>query len=767
MVHTAVGARGWLLLSGVALFACGKATEDRPTAADECEAGTVLVDGECVAEDAATGGTGGGGGGGEAPGRAGDGAGGVNDGGSAAGSASDGGSAAGSASDGGSAASSANESGGQSTGGASGSGSATGGAVAGSAGAGPDTGGTGLGTGGAARGGGGTGGTVPLGPADRVDLLLVIDNSISMADKQAVLRETLPELVEQLTSPDCVDGDGLLTRRPATGEPCPGGTVEAFAPVVDLHAAVITSSIGGHGGIACTLAEGSTWVPEKDDRAELIAPLRGVASFQNLGFLAWDARTEPVPGTTADVATLVSDLDAIVAAAGETGCGYEAPLEAWYRFLVDPMPPLQVLTDGAASVVDGFNTTLLAQRAQFLRPDSLVAIVMLTDENDCSVSDDGPGFYVAGTSASMRMPRGTQICATDPNDPCCRSCALQEASPPDGCSALSADPGCPPNTNAYTVAEDHANLRCYDQKRRFGIDFLYPTRRYVAALTDSVVYGRRCAADADCLGSPQQPDGGTCVEVGGGARYCQYDNPLFSASAVYPDLTPRPDSGRIFLAGIVGVPWQDLATEETLTSATELELLSVRDPAFASRWDVVLGDPNAEPRLYPADPFMWESVTPRVGVHALSGLPFPEANPVTGDRPLDPSSAGAASPINGHEYTATDGGDLQFACTFPLATPRLCSDDVEGGCDCKAADTNLATKPLCQEPGSTVAGTTQYAAKAYPGLRHLAVLRDFGQNAIVGSTCPKLMDDPDSPAYGYRPSVRAIVRRLAEQLPQP
>ncbi len=763
MVHTAVGARGWLLLSGVALLACGKATEERPTAADECEAGTVLVDGECVAEDSATGGASGGGG--EAPGRAGDGAGGVNDGGSAAGGAGDGGSAAGSASDGGSAAGSANESGGQATGGASGSGSATGGAVAGSAGAGPDTGGNGLGTGGSALGGGGTGGTVPLGPADRVDLLLVIDNSISMADKQAVLRETLPELVEQLTSPDCVDGDGLLTRRPAAGGPCPAGTVEAFAPVVDLHAAVITSSLGGHGGIACTPAEGSTWVPEKDDRAELIAPLRGVASFQNLGFLAWDARAEPEPGTTADIATLVSDFDAIVAAAGETGCGYEAPLEAWYRFLVDPMPPTAVMNDGAASVVDGFNTTLLEQRAQFLRPDSLVAIVMLTDENDCSVRDDGPGFYVAGTSSGGKLPRAAQVCATDPNDPCCRSCALAEASPPEGCTELDVDPAC--LLGPFAREEEHANLRCYEQERRFGIDFLNPTRRYVAGLTDPLVYGRACTADADCLGSPQQPDGGTCVEVGGGARYCRYANPLFSASAVYPDLTPRPDSRRIYLAGIVGVPWQDLATEATLTSATDLELLSVTDPAFASRWDVILGDPDAEPRLYPADPFMWESVTPRVGVHALSGLPFPEANPVTGDRPLDPSSAGAASPINGHEYTVTDGGDLQFACSFPLATPRLCSDDVEVGCDCRGEDTNLATKPLCQEPGSTVAGTTQYAAKAYPGLRHLALLRDFGENAIVGSTCPKVMGDPDSPAYGYRPAVRAIVRRLAEQLPRP
>ena len=31
-----------------------------------------------------------------------------------------------------------------------------------------------------------------------------------------------------------------------------------------------------------------------------------------------------------------------MAAAGENGCGYEASLEAWYRFLVDPEPPSAV-----------------------------------------------------------------------------------------------------------------------------------------------------------------------------------------------------------------------------------------------------------------------------------------------------------------------------------------------------------------------------------------------------------------------------------------
>ncbi len=764
MIYTWIGGRGWLLLGGVALAACGKSTNDPSASAVECEAGKTLVDGECVANGPSTGGEEGG-----AVGSGGDDGGGASSGVTTGGDASPtsggaltGGNTTGGALTGG-ALTGGNTTGGALTGGALTGGNTTSGATGGDAGA--ISGGTGPEIGGAEPGSGGAGGALPLGPADKVDLLLVIDNSISMADKQEVLRDTLPELVEQLTNPGCVDGEGAVSPRPTPGEPCPAGTVDQLLPVLDLHVGVITSSLGGHGGIACSAAEGSTWVPEKDDRGELIAPLRGVASFQDLGFLAWDATADPEPGATSDLETLTDDLDAIVAAAGETGCGYEAPLEAWYRFLVDPMPPAEVVTDGVSTIPQGHNTVLLEQRARFLRPDSVLAIVMLTDENDCSVRDDGPGFYVAGTAFGGKLPRGTQSCATDPNDPCCRSCALVESSPPEGCSALSADPSC--ELGQFSNAEEHANLRCYEQERRFGIDFLHPTRRYVDALTNSFVYGRPCAADADCLASPQQPDGGTCVEVGGGARYCRFANPLFSTSAVYPDLAPRPDSRRIYLAGLVGVPWQDLATEATLASAPELEFLAVTDPAFASRWDVILGDPDADPREYPADPFMWESVTPRVGLHAISGLAFPESNPLTGDRPLDPSSPGAASPINGHEYTVADGGDLQYACVFPLTTPRVCSDEITGGCDCKAPDMNLATKPLCQEPGSIVADTTQRYAKAYPGLRHLAVLQGFGSNAIVGSACPKVMDDPDSQAYGYRPALRAIVRRLAEQLPQP
>ncbi len=546
--------------------------------------------------------------------------------------------------------------------------------------------------------------------SDQLDLLFVIDNSISMADKQQLLREAVPKLVERLLDPQCRGLAGGLT--PKDGGQCPAGTVEDFSPVQDMHIGVISSSLGGHGGIACTAAEGSTFVPAKDDRGELIAELRGLATYEQRGFLAWDTRPNPLSGTSDNLATLVSDLESVLMAAGESGCGYEAPLEAMYRFLVDPEPPIQVLNNTSESVRDGINSTLLAQREAFLRPDSALTIVMLTDENDCSVLDEGPGMYVAGVTAGGKLPRATAACASDPNDPCCRSCALSEAEPPDGCAPLNADPGCPPTTTPLAGAEDHENLRCFEQKRRFGLDLLYPTERYVRGLTRPTI-----VRDRD---------------------HAEVENPLFARGR---------DPSLVTLVGIVGVPWQLLARSQS--EDLPLRFKPAAQLHAEGLWPAIVGRPAThEP---PLDPFMVESIEPRTDL---------EPSPVTGLAPENPDAAAGASPVNGHEYVVTDGGDLQYACTYQLDYPRTCVNEVTGGCDCRESDLNLATKPLCQAPGSTAMGTTQYSAKAYPGLRQLEVMRRLGPLAVPASICPRVTDDPSDPSYGYNPVTESMLDRL-------
>src|SRR5690606_1055709 len=53
--------------------------------------------------------------------------------------------------------------------------------------------------------------------------------------------------------------------------------------------------------------------------------------------------------------------------------------------------------------------------------------------------------------------------------------------------------------------------------------------------------------------------------------------------------------------------------------------------------------------------------------------------------------------------------------------------------------------------------------KAYPAPRILRVLRDFGENSIVGSICPKILDTASS-SFGYNPAVNAIVDRLVDKI---
>jgi hypothetical protein len=65
---------------------------------------------------------------------------------------------------------------------------------------------------------------------------------------------------------------------------------------------------------------------------------------------------------------------------------------------------------------------------------------------------------------------------------------------------------------------------------------------------------------------------------------------------------------------------------------------------------------------------------------------------------------------------------------------------------------------------------SQTGAKAYPGARELQVLKDFGDNAIVGSICPKVVNSANpvsDPAYGYNPVMLEIADRLSSVLQWP
>ena len=185
---------------------------------------------------------------------------------------------------------------------------------------------------------------------DKIDLLFMIDNSQSMGDKQALLAKAVPQLVNRLVVPRCVNEAGDVRMRASQTEACPAGFAPEFRAVEDIHIAVITSSLGAHGAQPVTRGS-STYKPvcgnggSDDDRAQLLPKVRltpPLASYADTGFLAWDPQQKLMPPGDKDPAHLGQQFGDMVQAAGEDGCGYEASLESWYRFLIDPEPPSSI-----------------------------------------------------------------------------------------------------------------------------------------------------------------------------------------------------------------------------------------------------------------------------------------------------------------------------------------------------------------------------------------------------------------------------------------
>jgi hypothetical protein len=577
---------------------------------------------------------------------------------------------------------------------------------------------------------------VPM-PSDKLDVLLMVDNSIGMGDKQLLLSRGIGALLGRFTNPRCVDASGNPTGANAdTSGACTDGTPE-IPPIRDIHLGVITSSLGDHGSNdVCSdqqntdnQANGSP-ASTYDDRAELIPAVRtGVTDPDGTGFLSWG------PDST-DTGALTTGLADQITAAGEHGCGYEGQLESWYRFLIDPEPVSTLTNNNSVSERGAVNQVVLAERAAFLRPDSAVLIMMLSDENDCSILDENGsqgwlvGYKGGVGNLSFHMPYATSVCATNPNDPCCMACSGAAVA---GCVNTAEDPAC--NPPYRSVQDDSMNLRCFAQKQRFGVDLLYPTARYSSALTSRLIEPRL---------------DGMLVQ-----------NPLFAA----PDgVVPR-DPSRVYLAGIVGVPWEDVATADTLAHGiptsvagvafrgTPVTYMTADELAANGRWDVMLGDP--EHQIAPTDPLMLEQIDPRP-----TGTPHPLV-----DAPIAaPDETILVNPINGHEQAvATARDDLQFACIYPLAQPLsadACDADSDS-CDCNADEFDK-NSPLCSGTTMRSSGSQLYG-KGYPALRELEVLKHVGSNAILSSICAEnvMSDDPGhDPSYGYNPAFAAMGDRV-------
>jgi hypothetical protein len=188
----------------------------------------------------------------------------------------------------------------------------------------------------------------------KLDLLFVVDNSISMQTEQALLARELPRMVRALASGD-VDGDGKQDH-----------------PAGDLHIGVVSTDMGLSGD---------------HDRSGT-----DCSRFGDDGLLRNPATCPPAPGGYLAIAPSEASaaLDGISEALGcqiqlgTRGCGMEQQLEATLKAVAPGVGPLR-FTQGTLGHGDGAN-------AGFLREDATLAIVIITDEDDCSYPESSRGF---------------------------------------------------------------------------------------------------------------------------------------------------------------------------------------------------------------------------------------------------------------------------------------------------------------------------------------------------------------------------------------
>lgn len=614
--------------------------------------------------------------------------------------------------------------------------------------------------------------TISQQSVDKVDLLFAIDNSQSMGDKQAILKEAVPNLIQGLLSPPCVNREtrektGKLARYDGTHEDnygCDPADEPEFKPVTDMHIGVVSSSLGGFDSSVCRPDK-----PRSNDRGHLRHVNAEGDDEANApdGFLAWfpaseessDTKRHPKPKVPiTDLAEgLVPSFQDLVVGVGQDGCGLESQLESVYRFLIQPDPWDQVLKfdlQEKADLGQGIDDEVLRQRADFLRPDSLVAVIMLTDEDDSSsdpLAVNGFGYtFMAqtfphspvsrGQGRGTTMPRATSVCEDDPGSEDCASCATDCDPTTEWCQKIKNDPSCQKNKGFYDADDEDVNVRFHRMKQRYGVDPQFPIARYVDGFTKTNVPDR---SGEHIIQESAKGERSISAYVGNAG--CT--NPLFaaelprSAGDEYCKLkkgSRSPD--KVFFALVGGVPHQLLHFDASGTpEAFERNRLTDKD------WTKILGRDPLKYDYTGIDPHMIPSIAPR---KALMGGGDPESK--RGDNGSDP--------IHGREWN-TKKHDLQYACTFDLPQPRDCSTG--GSCDCtniqNAPDSNT---PLCASDGSM----TQVKAKAYPTIRELEVVRALGDQGIAASLCPIQLRDPDAADYGYKPAVAQIIERLKNAL---
>jgi hypothetical protein len=201
----------------------------------------------------------------------------------------------------------------------------------------------------------------------QIDLLLMVDNSNTMKEEQAKLRDQIPELVRGLLEGVDIDGDGTID----------------YAGATDVNIGVVSSDMGLPG---VPIVDGCLGL---GDNGELIrAPRVATPSCSDLGPI--DPPFLHYRDGHGDVTQIASDL-ACIATLGTDGCGFEMQLESALKALWPGHDrSLAFVTDPSSGFGEYGQAGPGFANGGFVRDHpadlSLIAIVLLTDEDDCSSS---------------------------------------------------------------------------------------------------------------------------------------------------------------------------------------------------------------------------------------------------------------------------------------------------------------------------------------------------------------------------------------------
>ncbi len=207
-----------------------------------------------------------------------------------------------------------------------------------------------------------------------LDLLFVIDNSSSMSAELELLRAALPAAAAALASGD-LDGDHA----------------QDVAPVASLHVGVVTTDLG----------VGSASTSNCDATGDDGILARGTSCPGTPVFFFETYRDAP--------SAFASNLSCGLTVEA-TGCGFSQPLSA-ALLAVSPSLPTSWTSPGYEPITfhDGSRGHGDSpENEAFLRPDSTLAVVVVTDSDDCSTDD--VSFYelesvrFGGVAPNLRCP---------------------------------------------------------------------------------------------------------------------------------------------------------------------------------------------------------------------------------------------------------------------------------------------------------------------------------------------------------------------------